>query len=122
MVADWPTKSLDELKARKTGAIAIGPFGSRMKSDCYVPTGVPVIRGNNIGDTRELIGDLVYITPEKADELGNAVVHADDLFFPHRGAIGQVGIVPRNGLERYALSTSLMKLTCDRAQVEPLFL
>src|SRR5205823_5040638 len=36
--------------------------------------------------------------------------------------IGQVGIVPRNGAERYILSSSLMKLTCDRTQVEPLYL
>ena len=119
---NWPLRSLDELKAKTPGAIAIGPFGSRMKSDCYVPSGVPVIRGNNISDTREIVGDMVFITPEKADELGNAIVHADDLFFPHRGAIGQIGIVPRDSTERYALSSSLMKLTCDRSQVEPLFL
>ena len=113
--------AVDELKAPRKGAIAIGPFGSRMKSDCYVPSGVPVIRGNNIGDTRDLIGEMVYIAPEFADKLGNAIVHADDLVFPHRGAIGQVGIVPRDTTERYALSSSLMKLTCDTTKVEPLF-
>jgi type I restriction enzyme S subunit len=118
----WTLRSVDELKAPTNGAIAIGPFGSRMKSDCYVSSGVPVIRGNNIGDTREFVGEMVYITPELANQLGNAIVHADDLVFPHRGAIGQVGIVPRNNTERYALSSSLMKLTCDRRQVEPLFL
>src|SRR5207249_6283858 len=52
----------------------------------------------------------------------NAIVHGDDLVFPHRGAIGKIGIVPRDNTERYALSSSLMKLTCDRAKVEPLFL
>lgn len=114
--------AVDELKAPTKGAIAIGPFGSRMKSDCYVTSGVPVIRGNNIGDTRQLIGEMVYIAPDFADKLGNAIVHADDLVFPHRGAIGQIGIVPRDNTERYALSSSLMKLTCDRAKVEPLFL
>jgi len=118
----WTLKSIEELKAPTNGAIAIGPFGSRMRSDCYVPTGVEVIRGTNIGDTRVLIGDMVCITPELADRLGNAIVHADDLVFPHRGSIGMVGIVPRNKAERYALSSSLMKLTCDRKQVEPLFL
>ena len=46
----WTMKSIEELKAPTNGAIAIGPFGSRMKSDCYVPTGVPVIRGTNISD------------------------------------------------------------------------
>ena len=114
--------AIDDLKAPAKGAIAIGPFGSRMKSDCYVHSGVPVIRGNNIGDTRELVGEMVYVAPEFADTLGNAIVHADDLVFPHRGAIGQVGIVPRDNIGRYALSSSLMKLTCDRAKVDPFFL
>lgn len=118
----WTLKSIEELKAPRNGAIAIGPFGSRMKSDCYVPSGVQVIRGTNISDTRMLIGEMVCITPKLADQLGNAIVHADDLVFPHRGSIGLVGIVPRNNVERYALSSSLMKLTCDRKQVEPLFL
>jgi type I restriction enzyme S subunit len=118
----WTLKSIEELKASANGAIAIGPFGSRMKSDCYVPSGVQVIRGTNISDTRTLIGEMVCITPKLADQLGNAIVHADDLVFPHRGSIGLVGIVPRNNVERYALSSSLMKLTCDRKQVEPLFL
>lgn len=118
----WPLKSIEELKATTNGAIAIGPFGSRMKSDCYVPSGVPVIRGTNIGDTRKLVGKMVCITPNLADQLGNAIVHADDLVFPHRGSIGLVGIVPRDSADRYALSSSLMKLTCDQKKVDPLYL
>lgn len=118
----WPTRTIDELKAKTNAAIAIGPFGSRMKSDCYVASGVPVIRGNNISDTRELVGEMVYIAPEKAQEVRSSIIFADDLFFPHRGSIGLVGIVPRNGMERYVQSSSLMKLTCDRALVEPLYL
>jgi hypothetical protein len=118
----WASRTIDELKAKSRTAIAIGPFGSRMKSDCYVASGVPVIRGNNISDTRELVGEMVYITSEKAEEVRSSILEADDLFFPHRGAIGLVGIVPNNRAERYVQSTSLMKLTCDRTQVEPLFL
>ncbi len=122
MVGEWPTRSIDELKAQSRAAIAIGPFGSRMKSECYVPSGVPVIRGTNISDTRELIGEMVCITPEKAEEVQSSIIFADDLFFPHRGSIGLVGIVPQNGTARYVQSSSMMKLTCDRSQVEPLYL
>ena len=118
----WTSRTIDELKAKSGTAIAIGPFGSRMKSDCYVTSGVPVIRGNNISDTRELLGEMVYITSEKAEEVRSSILKPDDLFFPHRGAIGLVGIVPNNRADRYVQSTSLMKLTCDRTQVEPLFL
>ncbi|MEO8064511.1 MAG: restriction endonuclease subunit S [Pseudomonadota bacterium] len=110
------------MKAKSRSSIAIGPFGSRMKSDCYVPTGVPVIRGTNISDTRELVGEMVYITPEKAEEVKSSILFADDLFFPHRGSIGLIGIVPRNGAPQYVQSSSMMKLTCDRTQVEPLYL
>ncbi len=122
MVAEWGMATIDDLKAPYAGSIAIGPFGSRMKSDCYVSEGVPVIRGNNIGNTRAFIGEFVHVTEEFASGLGNAIVRPDDLVFPHRGAIGQVGIVPRGSIERYALSSSLMKLTCDRSKAEPLFL
>ena len=89
---------------------------------CCVPVGVPVIRGTNISDTRDLVGEMVYITPEKAEEVQSSIIFSDDLFFPHRGSIGLVGIVPRNGAPRYVQSSSMMKLTCDRSQVEPLYL
>ena len=122
MAGDWSTRTIDELKAKSPAAIAIGPFGSRMKSKCYVPSGVPVIQGNNISDTRELTGEMVFITPEKAEEVKSSIIFADDLFFPHRGSIGLVGIVPRKGAARYVQSSSFMKLTCDRNLVEPLYL
>jgi type I restriction enzyme S subunit len=93
-----------------------------MKSDRYVPSGVPVVRGNNISDTRSLVGDFVFVTAETADELRSSNVFPGDLFFPHRGAIGEVGIVPADGPDRYVLSTSLMKLSCNPELVEPLFI
>jgi type I restriction enzyme S subunit len=118
---NWGTATIDQIKSKNDRAIAIGPFGSRMKSDLYVPSGVPVVRGNNISDTRKLIGDFVYITHETADELASSNIFPGDLFFPHRGAIGQVGVVPSNGPQRMVLSTSLMKLSCNPALVAPLF-
>jgi type I restriction enzyme S subunit len=118
---EWQFRAIDELKAPAKSSIAIGPFGSRMKADCYVPMGVPVIRGNNLSDSRILAGEFVYISEQTADEMRSSNVFCDDLVFPHRGAIGQVGIVPCDG-RRYMLSSSLMKLTCNRELVNPLFL
>ena len=39
-----------------------------MKADRYVASGVPVIRDNNISDTNTLVGDLVLVSDETADE------------------------------------------------------
>ncbi len=118
---NWRKVSIDQIKASTKNAITIGPFGSRMKSDCYVPSGVPVIRGNNLTSGRGFGADFVYITEEKAKELRNCMVFEGDLVFPHRGAIGEVGIVPPSD-KPFILSSSLMKLTCDPNQADPLFL
>ena len=53
MAGEWQYLTVEAIKAPHTTAIAIGPFGSRMKSDRYVPDGVPVIRGNNITATKQ---------------------------------------------------------------------
>jgi type I restriction enzyme S subunit len=118
----WARHRIDDLKAPFDGAISIGPFGSRMKADLYVEEGVPVIRGNNLSDTKEITGEFVFIDDSTADSLKSSNVFAGDLVFPHRGSIGLVGIVPSGKFERYVLSTSLMKMTCDTAKVDPLFL
>jgi len=117
---DWPLVTIDSIKADNKGSIAIGPFGSRMKSDCYVEDGIPVIRGTNISGGPTFEGNFVYITQDKADALGSSNVYQYDLVFPHRGSIGEVGIILDD--ERYVISSSLMKLTCDRKRVNPKFL
>jgi len=120
MSSEWLYCRLEDLAASKDGAIAIGPFGSRLKADCYVDSGVAIIRGTNLAESKNLSGEFVYISEEKAYELGNANLKPEDLVFPHRGNIGAVGLVPDDGL-RYALSTSLMKITLDTQRALPSF-
>ncbi|MGZ8160230.1 MAG: restriction endonuclease subunit S, partial [Methylobacter sp.] len=119
--SEWILTSIDELKASTPGSIAIGPFGSRMKSDCYVPIGVRVVRGTNLMEGRKFSGEFVFITEDKAKELGSSNLQPNDIVFPHRGSIGEVGIVPDDG-KHYVLSSSLMKLSCDTTKAAPLFI
>jgi len=121
MRSEWPICLLEEVAAAQEGAIAIGPFGSRLKADAYTDSGVALIRGTNLSGSKFLTGEFVYISEETARGLGNANVKPWDLVFPHRGNIGAVGLVPE-GHQRYALSTSLMKATPDRDRVLPLFM
>lgn len=121
MRSEWPRCRLEAVAARQPGAIAIGPFGSRLKADTYTDSGVALIRGTNLAGSKLLSGEFVYVSEETARGLGNANVKPWDLVFPHRGNIGTVGLVPEGG-QRYALSTSLMKVTLDRQRVDPLFM
>lgn len=113
----WKPARIEDIASR----IVIGPFGSRMKSEIYAENGVPVIRGTNLTGGKTLRGDWVYVSEETADSLASCNVVAGDLVFPHRGAIGEVGIVPGDR-PRYMLSTSLMMLRCDAKKANPLFL
>ncbi len=120
-MSEWTDVSLGTLAAPNNGAIAIGPFGSAMKADTYVPSGVPVIRGTNISNTRAWKGDWVYISDNFADSMPRCVVKANTLVFPHRGSVGEVALVPTGAHSRYFLSTSLMKIDLDEKKANPLF-
>ena len=119
--SEWPVVKLEEVSSDEPGSIAIGPFGSRMKSDVYTPSGVPVIRGTNISTSRAWRNEWVYVSDDFANGLPNCNVREGDLVFPHRGSIGEVAIIPGDRA-RYMLSTSLMKFRPDPEKVSPLFL
>jgi len=118
----WQVTTVADLVNPGSRSIAIGPFGSRMKADLYVSGGVPVVRGNNITNSRTPTGNFVYVSEEVANSMPGCLLYPGDLVFPHRGAIGEVGLIGDSVAPPLMLSTSLMKLTPDRRRVDSLFL
>lgn len=100
----------------------MGPFGSKIKAENFVSSGIPVIKGGNLN------GDFIneesfdFLTKEKADELRASNAFRRDIIITHRGTIGQVGIIPDNSLyNRYVVSQSQLKVTLDENIVNPYF-
>jgi len=123
MENDWQIKRITDIAAKEPNSIAMGPFGSNIKTENFVSSGVPVIRGVNLNSDRFNDSGFVYLTEEKADKLYASNAFPGDLVFTHRGTLGQVGIIPlRARYDRYVVSQSQMKLRCDKNKVEPLFL
>ena len=118
---DWPIVTIGELASPDDGAIAIGPFGSSMKAETYTQTGIPVVRGNNLTGRPGFFGDFVFIPEATAAKFSRCLVRPDDLVFPHRGAIGEVGIVAEQGFEQWMLSTSMMKFRPDPKRLNSRF-
>src|SRR5580765_2322516 len=115
MAADWPIVRIEDI-AKK---IAMGPFGSDIKTDNFVPEGVPVIRGGNLTNGRFHGEGFVFLTEKKANDLVNANAFPGDLVFTHRGTLGQVGLIPEQLFPRYVVSQSQMKLTCNKNKALP---
>ena len=119
--AEWPVATIGELASHDDGAIAIGPFGSSMKADTYTQTGVPVVRGNNLTGRPGFFGDFVFVSEATTSRFVRCLAKPGDLVFPHRGAIGEVGLVVKQGFDHWMLSTSMMKLRPDPKKLNSSF-
>ena len=115
------TLTLADLAAPVANAIVGGPFGSNLVSKDYVPTGVPVIRGQNMGN-KWVTGNFVFVSPEKASQLAANKARPGDLVFTQRGTLGQVSIVPAGSYSEYVVSQSQMKITPDPNKADVNFL
>ncbi|MDO4976677.1 MAG: restriction endonuclease subunit S [Eubacteriales bacterium] len=94
--------------------IAMGPFGSNVKKEFYVESGIPILNGSN------LIGYVLnedsfgYLTEEKADSLKKANAYRGDVVITHRGTLGQAIFIPQDSkYERYVISQSQFRIRCN---------
>lgn len=94
--------------------IAMGPFGSNIKVDCFVDNGVPVLNGSNLEGFELSEKAFRYVTAEKADSLNKANAHQGDIVITHRGTLGQIVFIPRTSkYDRYVISQSQFRIKCN---------
>lgn len=94
--------------------IAMGPFGSNIKVECFVDNGIPVLNGSNLDGIILKDGSFRYITEEKAESLKRANAHRGDIVITHRGTLGQIVYIPRNSkYDRYVISQSQFRIRCN---------
>jgi hypothetical protein len=115
----WPTKTIAEI----TEKVAMGPFGSSIKVETFVESGVPVISGEHLRGVRLEDANYKFITEQHAEKLHNAVVTQGDVVFTHAGHIGQVAYIPQGSAhERYVISQRQFYARPDPTIVLPEYL
>lgn len=113
----------DELKANKRSAFAMGPFGSNIKVENFVKSGIPIIKGGNLNAIYLCEKFTDFLTEEKASELASSSAEMGDIVITHRGTLGQVGIIPINSrYKKYIVSQSQLKLSFNLELVDPYFI
>lgn len=94
--------------------ISMGPFGSNIKKECFVASGIPVLNGSNLTDVAMNDDTLRYVTMEKANSLGKANARRGDVVVTHRGTLGQISFIPDTAeYERYVISQSQFRFHCN---------
>ena len=118
MANEWPTVRIEDIAEK----IAMGPFGSNIKVETFVETGVPVISGAHLRGVRLDDGDFNFVTDEHAEKMKNSNVFRGDVIFTHAGNIGQVAYIPPNSqYTRYVISQRQFYLRCDLSKADPAF-
>jgi len=119
MAGEWREARIEEVAER----VAMGPFGSSIKVETFVPSGVPVISGQHLHGSK--VDDHVgfnFVSEEHAKRLKNANVQRGDVIFTHAGNIGQVAHIPESSqFERYVISQRQFYMRCDRNKIIPEF-
>ena len=114
----WSVQRIDEVAER----VAMGPFGSSIKVDTFVPEGVPVISGQHLWGMTLLDSEFNFVTGAHADRLLRSNVQRGDVIFTHAGSIGQVAMIPTTSkYERYVLSQRQFYMRCKTSKMLPLY-
>lgn len=106
----WDVSALKFLADEQKHSFVDGPFGSDLKNEEYVKTGVPVIQLNNIRNGKLRLNKINYVTPNKAEALNRHTAFPGDLVIAKMAApVARAAIVPNN-FEKYIIVADCIKL------------
>ncbi len=118
-MSEWKEYKISEVIEE----IAMGPFGSNIKVDNFIDSGIPVLNGSNLQGFKINENSFNYVSEDKADSLGRANAYRGDVVITHRGTLGQIIYIPFNSMyERYVISQSQFRLKLNQALIRPDFL
>ncbi len=99
--------------------ISMGPFGSDIKVENFVSSGVPVLNGANIPKYKLVENEFRYVTPDKAKTFRKAIAKRGDIVITHRGTLGQISYIPENSkFDQYVISQSQFRVALNKKLVD----
>ena len=106
----FPVRKLSEFYVNPKEGTKCGPFGSALKKEELVDSGVPVWNMDNIAtDGRMALPFRMWITADKFDELVAYSVQDGDIIISRAGTVGKMTVARMNG-QPAIISTNLIRL------------
>ena len=115
---DWEYTTLRAACNRGSGDIQTGPFGSQLHASDYVPSGIPSIMPQNIGDNRINVDGIARITPDDAGRLSRYLVREGDIVYSRRGDIERRALV-REPEDGWLCGTGCLRVRFGENGVDP---
>jgi type I restriction enzyme S subunit len=117
----YPEVPIGELASSEHGAFKIGPFGSSLKKEELVPSGIPVVGIENVLTQRFTKPFRRFISEKKFKELSDYTIQPDDILVTTMGTVGKTTVVPKN-IELMIFDSHLFRMRVDQKKVIPQFL
>lgn len=106
----WRVRILNEFYASEKIGTKCGPFGSALKKEEFVDSGVPVWNMSNISLAGEFIDSpSLWITENKYEDLESYNVLQGDVIISRAGTVGKMGVVT-SAYDRSIISTNLIRV------------
>ena len=111
----WDYQQIASFIPDKKGAVKIGPFGSQLKSDEMVESGIKVLGQENIIANDFSLGER-YISEAKYEKLKSCTVFPGDILVSMMGTIGLSREVPAN-YQTAIMDSHLLRIQVDSTKV-----
>ncbi|WP_297601255.1 restriction endonuclease subunit S [Helicobacter sp. UBA3407] len=112
---NWQVKTLGEILSNDKYAIKRGPFGSSLKKEFFVDSGVRVFEQYN-PINQDSNWKRYFITQQKFKELESFKAGAGDLLISCSGTLGKILELPKN-VEVGIINQALLKIRLDNKQI-----
>ena len=116
--AGWERTTLGEACNRGGGSIQTGPFGSQLHASDYVPSGIPSIMPQNIGDNRVIEDGIARITADYAERLSRYLVRTGDIVYSRRGDVEKRAWI-RSSEDGFAVRVVFASDLADTVKIPP---
>jgi type I restriction enzyme, S subunit len=117
----WSVVELDEVFAKDRASVQTGPFGSALKKNEYVESGIPVWGINNIHENEFVEEGSLFITEAKYQGLREYSVESGDVLISRAGTVGRM-CVARPHQRPSIIGTNLVRVALDHSMMTPEYL
>lgn len=118
---DWDFSTLSKKARIGVPHLRTGPFGSALKGEHWVNEGHPVITIGALGEGKFTVSELLYIGDYDARRLSDFKLKKGDVVFSRVADVGRSVVIEEDQVD-WIMSSNLMRISLDRAQVLPNFL
>lgn len=117
---NYPLVALENLFSEEKEGTKCGPFGSALKKEEYVDSGVAVWNMDNILDNVFVPEGCLFITEKKYHELASYSVEEGDIIISRAGTVGKMCVVHPPS-EKSIISTNLIRLSLNKNRILPIY-